>query len=61
MILDLGCGDDYLTEQLDQLVPYGSVLGIDSSAGMIEIAPKRIRDNLVFTQMDISISINIFA
>ncbi|MDE7422169.1 MAG: methyltransferase domain-containing protein [Lachnospiraceae bacterium] len=54
MILDLGCGDGYLTEQLAQLVPYGSVLGIDSSAGMIETAQKRIRDNLVFTQMDIN-------
>lgn len=27
-ILDLGCGDGSLTEQLAQLVPNGSVLGI---------------------------------
>lgn len=53
-ILDLGCGDGSLTEQLSQLVPDGSVLGIDASAGMIETARKRVRDNLVFTQMDIN-------
>jgi len=37
-ILDLGCGDGRLTEQLAQLVPNGSVLGIDGSSGMIETA-----------------------
>jgi len=53
-ILDLGCGDGSLTEQLAQAVPNGSVLGIDASAGMIETAKQRSRDNLVFTQMDIN-------
>ena len=53
-ILDLGCGDGRLTEQLAQLVPNGSVLGIDGSSGMIETAKQRSRDNLVFTQMDIN-------
>lgn len=37
-ILDLGCGDGGLTEQLAQLVPGGTVLGIDASAGMIAAA-----------------------
>lgn len=53
-ILELGCGDGSLTEQLAQAVPNGSVLGIDASAGMIETAKQRSRDNLVFTQMDIN-------
>jgi len=53
-ILDLGCGDGRLTEQLAQLVPNGSVLGTDGSAGMIETVKQRSRHNLVFTQMDIN-------
>lgn len=53
-ILDLGCGDGYLTEQLSCLVPMGSVLGIDASAGMIETAKKRMKDNLAFMQMNIN-------
>ncbi|MDD3170139.1 MAG: methyltransferase domain-containing protein [Eubacteriales bacterium] len=53
-ILDLGCGDGGLTEQLAQLVPNGTVLGIDASKGMIETAKKRTGNNLSFTQMDIN-------
>lgn len=33
-ILDLGCGDGHLTEQLALLVPSGKVLGIDASMGI---------------------------
>lgn len=36
VILDLGCGDGVLTEQLSTLVPDGKVIGGDSSIGMIE-------------------------
>lgn len=53
-ILDLGCGDGGLTEQLAQLVPNGKVLGIDASAGMIATAKNRIWSNLMFVQMDIN-------
>ena len=53
-ILDLGCGDGYLTEQLALLVPNGKVLGIDASVGMIQTAKKICRDNLDFVQMDIN-------
>ena len=53
-ILDLGCGDGQLTEQLSLLVPNGKVLGIDASAGMIKTAKKICRDNLDFIQMDIN-------
>lgn len=53
-ILDLGCGDGALTEQLAQFVPNGTVLGIDASAGMIATAQKRVMRNLTFEQMDIN-------
>lgn len=54
IILDLGCGDGTLTEQLSSLVPEGKVLGIDASAGMIQTAEKYVKDNLKFAQMDIN-------
>lgn len=53
-ILDLGCGDGALTEQLAQLVPQGSVLGMDASRGMIEAAEKHQRENLRFIHMDMN-------
>lgn len=53
-ILDLGCGDGALTAQLSSLVPDGTVLGIDASAGMIDTAKKLVSGNLAFTQMDIN-------
>ena len=37
-ILDLGCGDGVLTEQLSLAVPKGKVLGIDASIRMIKTA-----------------------
>lgn len=54
IILDLGCGDGYLTEQLSMLVPNGKVLGIDASAGMIKTAKEIHRNNLEFIHMDIN-------
>lgn len=53
-ILDLGCGDGSLTEQLAQLVPNGSVLGIDASTGMIATAQNKVRSNLMFIKKDIN-------
>lgn len=53
-ILDLGCGDGILTEQLSLLVPEGYVLGIDASVGMIEKAKQNVHDNLEFRHMDIN-------
>ena len=53
-ILDLGCGDGILTEQLSSLVPDGYVLGIDASVGMIEKAEQNVHDNLKFRHMDIN-------
>ncbi len=54
IILDLGCGDGHLTEQLSLLVPNGKVLGIDASIGMIKTAQQICRDNLDFIHMDIN-------
>jgi trans-aconitate methyltransferase len=52
-ILDLGCGDGVLTGKLSELVPDGTVVGIDASAGMIGTAKKIEKKNLTFIQMDI--------
>jgi trans-aconitate methyltransferase len=52
-ILDLGCGDGAVTEQLAKLVPEGRVLGIDASKGMIQTARKSLLRNLEFECMDI--------
>lgn len=54
VILDLGCGDGILTEQLSSIVPNGKVKGIDASIGMIKTAQKIKKDNLEFIQMDIN-------
>lgn len=40
IILDLGCGDGVITNQLAEMVPNGEVLGIDASEGMIQTAEK---------------------
>jgi trans-aconitate methyltransferase len=52
-ILDLGCGDGILTRQLSQLVPNGSVLGIDSSKGMIETAKEQESSNVSFQLLSV--------
>jgi len=54
IILDLGCGDGFLTEQLAALVPNGKVTGIDASIGMLETAKKFKKSNLDFICMDIN-------
>ena len=52
-VIDLGCGDGFLTNKIKDLVPKGSVLGIDSSASMIETAKKLEAPNLKFQKLDI--------
>jgi trans-aconitate methyltransferase len=55
-ILDIGCGDGKITARISQLVPDGSVLGIDISPDMISFARRRyspvIFRNLRFEQGD---------
>lgn len=53
-ILDLGCGDGILTEQLSKLVANGKAVGIDASVGMIAVAKKVEKGNLTFICMDIN-------
>jgi len=53
-ILDLGCGDGFLTSRLADLVPGGEVVGIDGSRGMIEAAREKMRPNLRFMLLDIN-------
>ena len=53
-ILDLGCGDGVLTDQLALLVPDGRVVGLDASEGMIQTAMQYKKDNLDFIHMDIN-------
>lgn len=53
-VLDLGCGDGTLTAKIAALVPDGSVLGVDASAGMLSSAKELGRENLAFRQLDIN-------
>lgn len=52
-IIDLGCGDGVLTKRLAELVPEGSVIGIDSSPSMIAQARKLEGRNIQFELLDI--------
>jgi trans-aconitate 2-methyltransferase len=57
-ILDLGCGDGKVTAEIAQLVGIGSVIGVDNSMQMIELAkekyPQNKYPNLSFQVMDAS-------
>ena len=54
-ILDLGCGDGTITDQLADMVAMGKVVGIDASEGMIKTALKDSRKhNAHFEQKDIN-------
>jgi len=39
-VLDIGCGDGKVTAEISLMVPNGSVVGIDNSESMIELAAK---------------------
>jgi trans-aconitate methyltransferase len=52
-VLDLGCGDGRLTSRIAGMLPDGSVVGIDSSSGMIAAAMIHARPNLLFRHQDI--------
>jgi len=54
-ILDLGCGDGVITDQLAEMVPDGKVLGIDASEGMIKTAlQEKKRTNVTFDLKNIN-------
>lgn len=42
-VLDFGCGDGFATPLLREILGAGSVLGVDVSAGLLEIANQRYR------------------
>lgn len=49
-VVDVGCGDGRVTEQLAKRLPQGFVVGIDPSLSMIEQANKRVGPNFRFMQ-----------
>lgn len=52
-ILDLGCGDGFLTSLLAEKVPQGSVTGIDLSPSMVDFASRNFASNhLAFRVLD---------
>ena len=55
-VLDLGCGDGKVTAEISKIVSKGSIIGVDNSAGMIELAKDRHSrykyPNLSFQKMD---------
>lgn len=54
IVLDVGCGDGRITEEIAERLPKGKVVGIDASESMIELAkvsyPKKSHPNLQFFQ-----------
>ncbi|NER93107.1 MAG: methyltransferase domain-containing protein [Symploca sp. SIO1B1] len=40
-VLDIGCGEGKVTAEIANLVPHGSVVGIDNSEAMLELAKTR--------------------
>jgi trans-aconitate 2-methyltransferase len=55
-LLDIGCGDGKITAELAKCLPSGRVVGIDSSADMVNLAktsfPLQEHPNLAFQIMD---------
>ncbi len=55
-VLDLGCGDGKVTAEIAGSLPTGSIMGVDNSASMIELAtenyPSALYPNLSFKVMD---------
>jgi len=56
-VLDLGCGDGKVTAEIAACVPNGSVVGVDNSGSMIELAqtkhPNSEYPNLAFRLADV--------
>lgn len=53
-ILDLGCGNGAITRELARRVPYGNVVGVDSSPSMLEAAKAHKTDNMELKHLDIN-------
>ena len=53
-ILDLGCGNGAITREIARRVPYGNVVGVDSSPSMLEAAKAHKTDNMELKLLDIN-------
>ena len=53
-VIDLGCGTGEITSRLASRLPESSVLGIDSSAEMLDRAARWVRPGLSFARQDLS-------
>jgi trans-aconitate methyltransferase len=51
-VLDVGCGDGRITAEIARCVPEGSVVGVDASSNMIELASQKSGPNLRFEVAD---------
>jgi trans-aconitate 2-methyltransferase len=51
-VLDVGCGDGRITAEIASRLPRGSVLGVDASQNMIELASRNSGPNLRFEVAD---------
>ncbi len=51
-VLDVGCGDGRITFEIARRVPQGSVVGVDASSNMIELASQKSGSNLRFEVAD---------
>jgi trans-aconitate 2-methyltransferase len=51
-VLDVGCGDGRITAEIARRVPDGSVVGVDASSNMIELASQKSGPNLRFEVAD---------
>src|SRR5690349_5117532 len=58
-VLDVGCGDGFVTRAIGARLPRGSVLGVDASPRMIDAARAAVSDSLApagrveFAQADV--------
>jgi trans-aconitate 2-methyltransferase len=53
-LLDAGCGSGRVTERLLELVPRGSVIGVDASQAMIDEARKLLGDRATLVRSDLT-------
>lgn len=51
-VLDVGCGDGRITAEIARRVPQGSVVGVDASSNMVELASQKAVPNLRFEVAD---------
>lgn len=53
-VLDAGCGSGRVSEQLLRRLPGGSLIAVDASAAMIEMARQRLGDSVAYSVQNLS-------